>query len=179
MRLRQIKRPSLVSIQLLLFSVAIIGVSSGQDVADQIIFGTIPLALGMPEKVVLEQLRSSYRIVSISTNNWAVFEKDPSLPGVGNIGFTAGRLSYINRKWIGVDGKGDPLAVARAFYGVISQFVKENRRTCSIGTHEGAAPEGEARTAYIVCGSREIRVMLLRTDRFSSATVEEVMPGSP
>lgn len=178
MRLRQlIKRTFLVGLQLLLFSVGIAGVSSGQDVPDQITFGTIPLALGMPEKVVLEKLRTRYRIVDISPNNWAVLEKDPSLPGVGSIGFTAGRLSYINRKWIEADGKGDPLALARAFYGVIAQFVKENRRTCAIGTHDGFAPGAEGRTAYIVCGSKEIRVML-HTDRFSSASIEEVMPGA-
>ena len=178
------KRVFRFAVPLLLLAAAVAAASAVQSPTNRIVFGTVPLTLGMQDKVVLEQLRERYRVISTSSDNWAVLEHDPALPAVGSIAFKAGRLAYVNRTWVQVPPVGtseaDPIALARALYGVISQFVKENRRECTIGTHEGFAPGAEGRTAYISCGGKEIRVAMFRTERSGwVATVDEVMPAVP
>lgn len=173
-----------ISVPVLLVVAAIAGASASQSGADEIMFGTVRLTLGTQERVVLGQLRENYRVVNTSPDNWAVLEHEPSLPGIGSIAFQAGRLSYVNRTWVqvphAVTGEVDPVALARAFHGVISQFVKESRRKCTIGTHEGFAAGAEGRTAYIACGGKEVRVAMYRSDRFGwFATVTEVMHAVP
>lgn len=159
-------------------------VSFAQTRADPVVFfGAYALRLGMPQESVLKDLGAEYRLISTGQDNWAVLEKDPSLPGGGSIAFKARRLSYVNRIWVQHpppgNGSSEPMAIPQAFFGVVSNFVRENRRTCTLGTHEGFAPGGEGRTAYLVCGGKEIRIMLARTPQFGwIATVEEVMPGT-
>ncbi len=179
------QRSRLVLCGVLVVLVATIaGTVAGQSGAAQIMFGVIPLTLGMQEKMVLDELRGKYRVVSTSPDNWAVIENDPSLPAIGSIAFQAGRLSYVRRTWVQLSasatGESDAVGLARVFHGVISQFVKEQRRSCTIGTYDSFTPQAEGLTTYIACGGKEVQVVLLRTDRLGwTATIDEVMPAVP
>jgi hypothetical protein len=127
----------------------------------------------------MDQLKERHRLIDLGNGSWAVSD---GIDPIGVVGFRSGRLVYASRQWtqVRVTEAEDSVKVARGFHGVLTKFLKEGRRTCTIGTHDTLSPEGDFRTAYLVCGGKEIRVMLSASDRFgSSVTIEEVIPGRP
>src|SRR5262245_10398549 len=152
--------------------------TGGQQSKPQISFGQVRLELGMPETGVMARLSEHYRLLNTRPGNWAVMERKPALPGVGSVAFRDGRLSSVKKTWMqqppSGGGAGDPVAIARAFYLITSEFIKEGRRTCSIGTDDSV----DGSTAYLVCGEKEIRVFVFRNKQVgTTAMVEEVLPG--
>jgi hypothetical protein len=80
---------------------------------------------------------------------------------VGSVTFADAKLHSAQKNW-GPDDKTKGAEFARGLYMALNSFVQEKRQDCWNSTRQSEGPRGEVRTAYIVCGGKNISFDIAR-----------------
>jgi hypothetical protein len=118
----------------------------------------IDLRLGMSRDAVIPQLASRYKVVKIKGNDdeWIVKEKENPMPTIGQLGFTAGKLTYASRLW--TEGQGDDYTFAQALWGAMSQMDQEDQHACSFEVPASRSKIAEISYMRLYCGPKKIEI---------------------
>lgn len=176
---------SLILISILaFFTFATRGVGFGQDI---ISVGPVELALGMSEDAVMSMLKEQYGVSEIGKSSiiipdpsrtkfksYMVVSKGDGRGAIASVAFSEGKLKSVIRYW-GPRDQQRGAEFARSVYGVIAEFVRQGKRICRISVGEDQVPDAELKTAFIVCGIREIRIDLTRTEDGNFASVSDIL----
>lgn len=118
----------------------------------------IALQLGMSRDSTIPQLAAKYKVVKIqgADDEWIVEEKQNSMPTIGHLRFTAGKLTYASRIWN--QGQGDNYTFAQALWGAMSQIDREDQHACSFEVPASHSPNAEMSYVRLYCGPKKIDI---------------------
>jgi hypothetical protein len=142
----------------------------------------IDLQLGMSRDAILPQLAARYKVVKIrgDDDDWMVEEKELPMPTVGQLGFTAGKLSYASRIW--TQGQGDNYAFAQALWGAMSQMDREDQHACFFEVPATRSPAAEMRYVKLYCGLKKIDIAAINvfdgTGKRHYTSISEVLSSA-
>ena len=122
--------------------------SSGDRVALDL--GSVTVWLGMPQQEVLSKFEAAgYRVQPVNETTMVLNGER-----VYDVKFTAGRLSYADRDWIGRDVK-----AFDAVIGALGALAQYGGSPCRVSHDPIAEPGHSADRIFISCGKRSVLII--------------------
>lgn len=153
----------------------------GRLTDDYLEIGSTTLRVGMPKGIVISELAKAYVLERVDENlenvrrmqrsrgvkfvtveAWALRPKQDSSSAIlGTLGFdSSSKLCWVSRYWT-PGASYSASEIGEAIYKVMSGFVEQGKKVCSISTDEQHATgpgEAELRTTYITCGHKIVEI---------------------
>lgn len=157
--------------------------SWGQTTPDDITLGTVRLILGMAQDAVLTTLGKSYELQKLNESqqfsSWAVTARTSANKltppkHVGSVAFRQGKLTSVMKNWA-PENQQKGFEFATSLYDVITSFTNEGRTVCSIETGRKNDLGYDAKTIFIICGAKHIRIDLLSGPERDAVMMSEVL----
>jgi len=141
----------------------------------QILVGRESLHLGQTRAQVLTQLSDEFRLDSIAStgDQWVVESKaGPPFTLDAVVGFTAGRLSFVNRMWP-IGGRGDQRETLTTVIRALSQLSGSSSHPCSVSASTSSEPSLELQSVSVSCGHHSINMIAGDAADSSAPTISE------
>jgi hypothetical protein len=135
--------------------------------------GSVSVRLGENEHDVRSKLLEVYDV----SKEGLVRSKD-FVQYFGTVAFTNGKLTAAVCDWAPQDSAMH-YDYSKAFYALMDHMVREGRTKCEISVGESHRPNGEAHTAFIVCGAKRIEVTYVDIDGNRDALLTEQIGRLP
>ena len=154
---------------------------------ETLIVGVVELWLGMAEDAAVSKLTGTgYKLTPVGKvgDDYLVSLPSPypnATPAqdLGVVGFTKGKLTFINRTW----AQGETAAaLGRGIYAALNQFVEEGRSACTVATGVTENQIAEIKTASLSCtpGRSHLEITIVReANGQESVSVEEILQDEP
>ncbi|HEV2387499.1 MAG TPA: hypothetical protein VGS20_09610 [Candidatus Acidoferrales bacterium] len=142
--------------------------------ADRIPFGSVELALGMPEKPIIEALERHYHVERARSagDDWAVSE---GTKNIGVVSFSAGKLARVSKTWLSTRDRGAAL-LAGQLYRLAGQFTGEGRAECTLSAKPYAVAGAGGLVVTLACGAKSVQLFQTRVPPSGSTTsLQEVL----
>ena len=143
---------------------------AASEVSVSSIFLGVDLHLGMERDDVLTKLKAFYGLTKIQTDGgnekWMIRDNSDdktSLPLVGTVRFTAGKLTYVSRRWS--RGDEDNFDFAQLFRAAIDQIGKEGYHNCRFTIPTSRTPDSEFVYVDLCCGPKMIEIAIVDVSR--------------
>ena len=149
---------------------------------ESIVFGSIPLTIGMPQDDVLASLEHYYKLSetegsSESSSSWFLMNKgSPSPRFVGNIRFENHHLTNALKYW-SADNKEASFDTALKLYGAINNLTDSNPSACTVETAHKETRGSDEKTILITCGTKKyisISALEMNGDPPAGIIIEEL-----
>jgi hypothetical protein len=168
------------TLRLVLFvsAVGVVTVTRGQMPQDSIDIGGVPLKLGMPQGVVLQQLGGPFDLqesAGKSSTSWLVTQKAHPRAAVASVSFKEQKLTFVSKIWT-VNEPDTEAALGNALFGAVSSFEQEGKTGCTIKTGQSQGPTVERKTIFIICGQKHLQIDIFRIgQQRETASISEVL----
>lgn len=156
------------------------GAAHAQTPQPSITLDGTTLRLGATQASVLQQLGQDYDLSEMQgsrpdSSSWLIKEKGTSTNAVGSVYFKNRRLHTVYKYWT-LSEPDTQAAFANDLYGAILSFEQERRTLCTIQTAHKQEPKFDARTVFLTCGSKYLRIDIVKNgDRPESVSLAEIM----
>jgi hypothetical protein len=129
--------------------------SSNKNTID---FGNKVLRLGMAEDAVIAALAENY---SVDEMGFVTTKSGPPYESAGQLVFKNGRLVGVWKDW-SPNNQQQGYELANNIYGLFKALEDEGRTNCILSTGSKQTATSEQKTAFLLCGGKEIQISNLR-----------------
>jgi hypothetical protein len=120
--------------------------------------GNTVLRLGMSKDSVVAVLAGYY---AVDDSGWVITKSGPPYDYAGQVVFKNGKLVAVWKNW-SPDNQQHGYELANNLYGLFKVLEDEGRTNCTLSTGTKQTSASEQKTAFLLCGGKEIQISTLR-----------------
>ena len=135
----------------------------------------VTLTLGEPRAAAMERLRAKAQLQQVpGGDNWIITVPRPHAPyyGVGSVGFTNGKLSFISRQWP-ADESAQAYRAVQSAIRAIAQLERSSPGRCTVAPQRIQQPGTDLEEVKVVCGRHSVSIVSGESDGHGTISISE------